>query len=275
MFYNIAMDKDNLKDKTARAAKSEPVSEKVSEDNLEPHSRINGSGDDVVVDARPSQKVADSDVEVQETKKSSAQDLADDSLNVSGSASDDGSIDGSADKMRDKKGDKNEDKMEGEPVDELTKLTEELHQSQDANLRLQAEIQNMHKRFAQELIKVRAGGLLDVAPVMLETLDNLENALGFVNSNKNAPKQEAGDASMLNGIKEGIELTYKTLLEGLKKFGIEEINPQDEKFDPEYHEALARVKIEGKAADMVVTVIQKGYAMDKRLLRAAKVQVAE
>ncbi len=265
MFYNTTMNNDNLKDKAAR--ESEPVSEKVSEDNLEPHSRINGSGDDVVVGARPSQKVADSDVEVQETKKSDAQDLADDSLNASGSASDDSSIDGSVDKMG--------DEVEGEPVDELTKLTEELHQSQDANLRLQAEIQNMHKRFAQELVKARTGGLLDVAPVMLETLDNLENALGFVNSNKDAPKQEAGDASMLNGIKEGIELTYKTLLEGLKKFGIEEINPQDEKFDPEYHEALARVKIKGKATDMVVTVIQKGYAMDKRLLRAAKVQVAE
>ncbi len=168
--------------------------------------------------------------------------------------------------------DNSETKQEEAEVDELAKIITELNNSQDQNLRLQAEIQNMHKRFFQDLAKARVSGLLDIAPVMLETLDNLEKALGFYTPD--------GDASQLSdnekSIQHGVDLTYKTLIEGLNKFGLEEINPQeDEEFNPEYHEALAQVKLKGKSKGMVIAVIQKGYMMHNRLLRAAKVQVTE
>lgn len=154
---------------------------------------------------------------------------------------------------------------------ELASLNEKLESAQDQNLRLQAEIQNMHKRFSQELVKARSSGLLDISSVMLETLDNLEKALSFYATDEKEATQQTNEES----VKQGVELTYKTLTESLSNFGIKEINPQGEKFNPEYHEALAQVKLEGKEKGDVVVVIQKGYMMDNRLLRAAKVQVAE
>lgn len=156
-------------------------------------------------------------------------------------------------------------------ADELASITAELNKSQDQNLRLQAEIQNMYKRFSQELARAKVSGLLDVSPVILETLDNLEKALRFYNPDEDNSQTSDGKES----IQQGVELTYNTLLEGLSKFGIKEINPLDEKFDPEYHEALAKVKMKDKPKETVVAVIQKGYMADNRLLRAAKVQVAE
>lgn len=152
---------------------------------------------------------------------------------------------------------------------EIKQLMEKLQQSQDMNLRLHAEIQNLHKRSIQEQGKAHLGGMLEFAPILLETLDNLEKALGFYDD-KQENKSAVGDA-----VRQGVELTYKTLQDGLKRLKIEEINPVGEKFNPEYHEALTKIKIKGKPSDTVIAVIQKGYVLKGRLLRAAKVQVAE
>lgn len=163
----------------------------------------------------------------------------------------------------------------------IEELTVNLNSAKDENLRLQAEIQNLHKRFAQELIKARTYGVTDFALALLDTVDNLENALSSFNlqNKEDTVKQEGIDKKTSNNSEEsiykGVDLTYKTLLDVLKKFNINEINPLGEKFNPEYHEALSKVKIESKESGSIVAVIQKGYIIDKRLLRAAKVQVAE
>lgn len=154
---------------------------------------------------------------------------------------------------------------------ELASLTEELDSIRDQNLRLQAEIQNMHKRFSQELAKARSSGLLDISSLILETLDNLEKSLSFYDTDEGKDQKPDSEES----VQQGLELTYKTLIDGLGNFGIKEINPQGELFDPEYHEVLAQVKMEDKPKGTVIAVVQKGYMMDNRLLRAAKVQVVE
>ena len=153
-------------------------------------------------------------------------------------------------------------------AEETRQIKDELEASKDMSLRLQAEIQNLHKRAAQEVNKARIEGLSDFATVVIDTLDNLEKALSFAGTDK-------AENLSVDSISKGVELTYKTLQDGLKRFGIEEINPADQQFNPELHEAISRVKVEGKNSGTVITVIQKGYILDKRLLRAAKVQVAE
>ena len=165
-------------------------------------------------------------------------------------------------------------------------LMANLQESKDENLRLQAEIQNAHKRFAQELTKARSSGTAELASSLLETVDNLEKALSAYNPEKGggagdkatqvkksaeASAEKSTEASMY----QGVELTYQTLLDVLKRFNIKELNPLGDKFNPEYHEALSKVKVPGKESGSIIIVIQKGYMIENRLLRAAKVQVAE
>ena len=147
-------------------------------------------------------------------------------------------------------------------VNKTQELIANLQESKDENLRLQAEIQNAHKRFAQELTKARSSGTAELASSLLETVDNLEKALSAEKSTEKSMHQ-------------GVELTYQTLLDVLKKFNIKELNPLGDKFNPEYHEALSKVKVPGKESGSIIVVIQKGYMIENRLLRAAKVQVAE
>ena len=169
-------------------------------------------------------------------------------------------------------------------------LMANLQESKDENLRLQAEIQNAHKRFAQELTKARSSGTAELASSLLETVDNLEKALSAYNPGKGggagdkatqvkksaeASAEKSTEASTEASMYQGVELTYQTLLDVLKRFNIKELNPLGDKFNPEYHEALSKVKVPGKESGSIIIVIQKGYMIENRLLRAAKVQVAE
>ena len=150
-------------------------------------------------------------------------------------------------------------------------LQQKVQEQTDLQLRTQAELQNAHRRFGQELEKAKLSGLLETAPLLLETLDNLEKGLAFHKDAAQTPSDETSAES----IRQGMELTHKALIEGMKKFNIEEINPLDEQFNPDYHEAFSRIKVEGQESGKIVAVLQKGYKINGRLLRAAKVQVAE
>ena len=75
-------------------------------------------------------------------------------------------------------------------------------------------------------------------------------------------------------LQEGAELTLKMIANGLKKFGIAEINPKGERFNPEYHEAIATQPSSESEPNTVLQVIQKGYLLNERVLRPAMVIVA-
>jgi molecular chaperone GrpE len=75
-------------------------------------------------------------------------------------------------------------------------------------------------------------------------------------------------------LREGVELTLRMLLQTLEKFGIVQINPQGQLFDPERHEAMTMQESTAVAPDHVLMVVQKGYLLNERLLRPAKVIVA-
>lgn len=133
----------------------------------------------------------------------------------------------------------------------------------DQCLRLQAEIENMRKRNERDLANAHKFGLEKFAAELLPVKDSLE--LGLLAAD------ETLDVARL---KEGSELTLKMLSSALEKFNIIEINPLNDKFNPEYHEAMSMQERQDVAPNTVVTVVQKGYLLNDRLLRPAMVIVS-
>jgi molecular chaperone GrpE len=130
-------------------------------------------------------------------------------------------------------------------------------------LRLQAEIENLRKRAERDLANAHKFALEKFASELLPVRDSLEMGLLAVGDNADVEK-----------LKEGSELTLKMLSNALEKFNIKEINPLNESFNPEYHEAMSVQEREDVAPNTVVTVVQKGYLLNDRLIRPAMVIVS-
>lgn len=148
---------------------------------------------------------------------------------------------------------------------QLMEATEKASTYWDSLLRQKAEVENLQKRASRDVENARKYALEKFVGELLAVKDSME--LGFEAANK--PETE------VNTIKEGLDLTLKMLNSTLEKFGIQEINPQDEKFDPQWHEAMAMQPIPNVEAGTVVLVHQKGYQLNERLLRPARVIVAK
>ena len=122
-----------------------------------------------------------------------------------------------------------------------------------------AEAYNAQKRAEQEADKSKKFALQKFAKELLDIVDNLERAME--NANANDP------------VAEGVQLTHKALVAVLTKNGVETVDPQGEKFNADFHEAVG---IDPEAeADTVGTVLQKGYSLNGRLLRPAMVRVGQ
>ncbi|HUK14673.1 MAG TPA: nucleotide exchange factor GrpE [Thermoanaerobaculaceae bacterium] len=145
--------------------------------------------------------------------------------------------------------------------EELAKLQQEVSNLKELYLRKLADFDNYRKRQEREMGDFRrlanAGLIRDCLPV----LDNLERALG-------AP---AGDAT---GLRQGVELVLRQYKEVLGRYGLVEIDPMGEAFDPTLHEAIQRREVADVTEITVVQVLQKGYRMGDKLLRPALVIVA-
>jgi len=154
-------------------------------------------------------------------------------------------------------------------VDELTKqLAEAKFKAEkhwDAVLRQRAETDNVRKRMERELDKVRKYALEKFANELLPIKDSMELGLDA------AEKPETD----VKAVREGLALTLKMLDDVLGKFGIVEVNPQDEKFNPELHEAMTLQAVPNVPENTVIYVHQKGYQLNKRLLRPARVIVSK
>lgn len=133
----------------------------------------------------------------------------------------------------------------------------------DQCLRLQAEIENLRKRNERDLANAHKFALERFAAELLPVRDSLE--MGLL-----AAAENAG----VDKLKEGSELTLKMLSSAMEKFNIKEINPLNEQFNPEYHEAMSMQERQDVAPNTVVTVVQKGYLLNDRLIRPAMVIVS-
>jgi len=132
-------------------------------------------------------------------------------------------------------------------------------------LRLQAEIDNLRKRHQRDLENAHKFALDRFAAELLPVKDSLEMGIAAA---------AGGDTVDPVKLKEGSELTLKMLASAMEKFGIVEVNPQGERFDPQFHEAMSLQERADVEANTVVTVVQKGYLLNERLIRPAMVIVS-
>ena len=145
----------------------------------------------------------------------------------------------------------------------IAELEGEVKSAKEGQARANADAYNAQKRMEQETEKSRKFALQKFAKELLEVVDNLERAIISVQQD-----DDADDAIM-----EGVKLTHKTFLSVLNKQGVEVVNPEGEKFNADFHEAVG-IDPEA-AADTVGEVLQKGYTLNGRLLRPAMVRVGQ
>ncbi|MFT3866588.1 MAG: nucleotide exchange factor GrpE [Solirubrobacterales bacterium] len=132
--------------------------------------------------------------------------------------------------------------------------------------RAQADFENYRKRMAAEVQAAALRGKVEVARGVVGVLDDLERALEAAGLD---PEGDSEDA-----LAHGVLLVFRNLRETLGRSGVEVVDPQGEKFDPNFAEALSTVQVEGTEAGVVVQVMQKGYRFEGQLIRPAMVVVA-
>lgn len=135
----------------------------------------------------------------------------------------------------------------------------------DSVIRAKAEVDNIRRRAAQDVEKARKFALEKFAGEMLVSVDNLERAL------QNIDKEDESN----KGIIEGVELTLQGLVSSLDKFGVKAVDPQDQPFNPELHQAMSMQEVPDVAPNTVIAVMQKGYELNGRLIRPAMVMVSK
>lgn len=148
-------------------------------------------------------------------------------------------------------------------------LEQQLSEMKDRALRALADAENVRKRADREKKELRDLGGLDLAREMLGVADNLRRTVEAV------PVEELGSNAELASLVEGVELTERDLLKAFEKHGIEKLNPIGEKLDPNFHQAMVQLEDENHPAGTIVQVMQSGYVMKGRLLRAAMVAVSK
>ncbi|EKO3406784.1 nucleotide exchange factor GrpE [Vibrio fluvialis] len=142
---------------------------------------------------------------------------------------------------------------------------ERVKENQDAVLRARAEVENMRRRSEQEIDKARKYALSRFVEELLPVLDNLERAIQAAD----------GENEIVKPILEGVELTHKTFVDAVAKFGLKEINPEGEAFNPEFHQAMSIQESPDHQSNTVMFVMQKGYELNGRVVRPAMVMVAK
>ncbi|TAL95294.1 MAG: nucleotide exchange factor GrpE [Rhodanobacter sp.] len=154
-------------------------------------------------------------------------------------------------------------------ADELAQLQNRVAELEAGNaelretvLREKAEIENQRRRLHRDLEQARRFANEKLLNELLPVYDGLESGLAV----------EGGD---LASMREGISLTLKSLLKVAESHGMVQIDPLGQPLDPERHHAVSMVEAPGKTPGTVVSVLQKGYVLNDRLLRPALVAVAK
>ncbi|HHA1315895.1 TPA: nucleotide exchange factor GrpE [Enterobacter kobei] len=144
-------------------------------------------------------------------------------------------------------------------------LVEAQNRERESVLRIKAEMENLRRRTEQDVEKAHKFALEKFVNELLPVIDSLDRALEV------ADKANPDNAAMI----EGIELTLKSMLDVVRKFGVEVIADTNVPLDPNVHQAIAMVESEEIEAGKVLGVMQKGYTLNGRTIRAAMVTVAK
>lgn len=148
------------------------------------------------------------------------------------------------------------------PEDALAAAEARADENWNRYLRAAAELENVRKRSARDVENARKFALERFGKELLAVRDTLEMGLAAV------------EGASIESLIEGKEATLKLLTSVLQQFGIEEVDPEGEPFDPELHEAISMQPSDSVEPGSVVNVVQKGYTLNGRLLRPAMVIVA-
>ncbi len=148
--------------------------------------------------------------------------------------------------------------------EQLKKIQDESKENLDKVVRAQAEMENLRKRTVRDVGNAHKYALERFINELLPILDSLELGLSASANTKNVDE-----------LYKGIELTIEMFNKALEKFGVRTIDPHGEKFNPELHEAVSMQEIEDSESGMIITVMQKGYSLNERLIRPAMVVVAK
>ena len=146
-------------------------------------------------------------------------------------------------------------------ADRIAELEAQLAEQQAAVLYVKAEGENIRRRAADDIDKARKFALEKFSGELLAVRDSLEAALNI-------------ETGTLESYKNGVEITIKQLSNVFEKFHIVELNPVGEKFDPNKHQAISSIEAD-QEPNTVVSVLQKGYTLNDRVLRPALVMVAK
>lgn len=149
-------------------------------------------------------------------------------------------------------------------------LTREAAESRDRMLRTLAEMENLRKRTQKEVADARTYGVSKFAGDIVDIADNLQRALDAVPADAKASADPG-----LKALLEGVELTERSLLNALEKNGVKKFDPNGEKFDPNFQQAMYEVPDASVPSGTVVQVVQAGYTIGDRVLRPALVGVSK
>lgn len=156
-----------------------------------------------------------------------------------------------------------------EELDEVSKLTEtiatlesELEEEKNKFLKAHADLENTKRRIENDFNQRDKYKIQSFATGILPVVDNIEKVI----SNSSITDET---------LKEAMEMIYRQLMTSLENEGITEIEALDQKFDPNVHHAVMLETIDGMEPDIVVEVLQKGYKLKDRVLRASMVKVSQ
>ncbi len=167
-----------------------------------------------------------------------------------------------------------ERKLEAD-LEQLTAKAEKADEYLELAQRTRADFENYRKRAAREAAVAQERGVTRLAKELLPAVDNLDRALeaaqtAIAGENDGTAAQDNGTATLVSGIK----LVHEDVIAALARAGIERFSPEGERFDPQLHEAVAQVPVEGAQSGTVVEVYQRGYRLGEVVIRPARVVVA-
>lgn len=150
---------------------------------------------------------------------------------------------------------------EGSLIAEVEALKQQINTLKNDYAKAYADTENMRKRLQNEFDMSKKYRIQSFALDVLPVIDNIERALA----------QESKDEEF----KKGVQMIYQQLIQALEKEGVTKMDPIDKPFDPNFHQAIMAEAIDGKESGIVVEVLQNGYLLKDRILRAAMVKISE
>ena len=169
-------------------------------------------------------------------------------------------------------GTENEENLTKMPVDEeIADLKQQLEDAQskvadywDQIVRANAEMENIKRRASRDVENARKFSVESFANDLIPVMDSLEQGIGSIT-----------ESTDIAAVKEGMELTIDVMLKTMEKQGMKQVNPVGERFNPQHHEAMTMIPSPDHPEDHVIDVFQKGYELNGRVIRPARVVVSQ